>query len=133
MERGALRQHVSDTEVRAHFRKLLDARLEQIHTERRAQGLTRFMGVAAILEQDPFESSGDTFPTFGRDPRLACVDRDRRPGLLAELQAWRMAYRVALVTWRSGERAVLFPHGSYALPRLHRACVARATGPPAFA
>ena len=68
-------------------------------------------------------------PTLFPAIKLA-VDRDRRPGLLAELQAWRLAYRVALATWRSGERAVEFPVGSYALPRFHGARVIRATGPP---
>ncbi len=31
------------------------------------------MGVQAILARDPFASVGDTFPTFARAPRIACL------------------------------------------------------------
>lgn len=124
-------EHMPVEEVRAHFRRLLDARVEQILAERRAQGLTRVMGVPAVLAQDPLRSIGDTFPTFGRNPRIACRDETRRIALLAELVNWRRAYRVAFVAWRRGDREVVFPLGAYALPRFHGARVApAATGPP---
>ncbi|MCO5172511.1 MAG: hypothetical protein M9894_39945 [Planctomycetes bacterium] len=123
--------HMSLAEVRAHFRRLLDARVAQILAERRAQGLTRVLGPDAVRNQDPRESAGDTFPTFGRNPRIACRDQTRRIALLAELVNWRVSYRVARTAWRGGERDVVFPHGAYGLPRLHGARVApAATGPP---
>ena len=122
--------HMTIEEVRAHFRKLLDERVRQIQAERQAQGLTHVLGVAAVLAQDPRESAGDTWPTFGRNPRIACRDESRRIALLADLLAWRLSYRVARLVWRGGEREVVFPLGSYGLPRLHGARVAQATGPP---
>ncbi|MCW8137451.1 MAG: hypothetical protein KIT58_00930 [Planctomycetota bacterium] len=123
--------HMSLAEVRAHFRRLLDARVQQILAERRAQGLTHVLGAEAVRNQNPRESAGDTFPTFGRNPRIACRDETRRIALLAELVNWRVSYRVARVVWRGGERDVVFPHGAYGLPRLHGARVApAATGPP---
>lgn len=124
-------EHMPIEQVRAHFRRLLDARVAQILAERRAQGLTRVMGVQAILAQDPLESLGETAPTFGRNPRIACRDETRRIALLAELVTWRCAYRAAFLAWRRGDRDVVFPLGAFALPRFHGARVARAaTGPP---
>lgn len=112
-------------QVRAHFRKLLDERVAQIHAERRAAGLLRFMGAQAVRNQDPLESAGDTFPSFGRNPRIACRDSARRPGLLAQLRAWRTAYRVAYGLWRAGQRDVEFPPGTYGIRRFHGARVTR--------
>ncbi|MCO5171313.1 MAG: hypothetical protein M9894_33850 [Planctomycetes bacterium] len=124
--------HMTLDEVRAHFRRLLDARVEQIRAERRAQGLTRVLGVQAVLAEDPRDSAGDTFPTFGRNPRIACRDEARRIALLAELVSWRSTYRAVFLAWRGGEREVVFPLGAYGHPRHHGARVVAATGPPSF-
>jgi hypothetical protein len=126
--------HMSLEELRAYFRRRLDARVEEIVAERRAQGLTHFLGPDAVRAQDPRESAGDTFPTFARNPRVACRDETRRIALLAALVSWRVTYRVARVAWRSGQRHVPFPHGAFALPRLHGAPVEPCTtGPPTLA
>lgn len=122
--------HMSLAEVRAHFRRLLDARVALIHERRRAAGLTRFMGVAAVLAQDPTKRAGDTIPSFARNPRIACLPAEVRIGLLAGLQEWRGRYRSAFEAWRTGDRSVIFPAGAYALPRWHAARVGKATGPP---
>lgn len=119
-------------EVRAHYRKLLDERVAWIHAERRAAGLVRVMGVQAVRDQDPLESAGDTFPTFGRNPRIACLDSTRRPALLGQLQAWRVEYRVARGLWRAGQRDVEFPPGTYGMRRFHGARVARVAEPIGF-
>ncbi len=123
-------EHLTLEEVRAHFRKLLDRRVAEIHAARKAAGLTRFMGMKAILAQDPFASVGDTFPTFARDPRIACLHAGLRKGLLRGLQLWRSTYRAALARWRDGDRDVRFPPGSYWLPVFHGAEVETSTGPP---
>lgn len=107
----------------ARFRRLLDARVALIHEQRRAAGFARSMGVAAVLAQDPRKRAGDTFPTFARNPRIACLSREARIGLLAGLREWRGRYRSALEGWRRGDRTVVFPRGSYALPRWHAARV----------
>ncbi len=123
-------EHLSLEEVRAHFRKLLDERVALIHAERQAEGRTRFMGVDAVLAQNPLASVGDTFPTFSRNPRIACRDTARRIALLDELVRWRGLYRAALERWREGERGVEFPHGSYWLPFFHGAETASPRSPP---
>lgn len=76
-------------EVRAHFRGLLDAEVARIHAERAAAGKTEFMGVDAILAQDPRKGAGDTFPRFKLNPRVACKGRRQRIAVLRGLAAWR--------------------------------------------
>jgi putative transposase len=120
-------EHLSLAEVRVHFRKLLDARVADIMKERRAQGLVKVRGAKAARAQDPFASAGDAFPTFGRNPRIACVDNERRPALLAQLVAWRIAYRVAYGLWRANQRDIKFPHGTYGMRRFHGAPVEEST------
>ncbi len=122
--------HMTLDEVRAHFRTLLDERVASIHAEREAEGLTHFMGVEAILAQNPFESAGGTFPSFARTPRIAGRGSKGHKALLRDLQEWRQQYRAALALWREGRRDAVFPWGSYWLPRFHGARVASATGPP---
>ncbi len=124
--------HLSLAEVRAHFRRRLDARVAEILAERASVGLTHFMGAAAVLAQDPLDSVGDTFPTFATNPRIAGRGA-HRIALLTELQAWRLTYRESLGRWRSGDRQVLFPHGSYHLPEFHGAETASPTRAPPFA
>ncbi len=125
--------HLSLAEVRAYFRELLDARVAQIHADRQAEGLTHFMGIEAAMAIDPLDSLGDTFPTFARDPRIACRFTPRRIALLEELQSWRLSYQKARERWCGGDRTALFPHGSYWLPFFHGAETAAPTRAPPFA
>ncbi len=125
--------HLTLDEVRTHFRKLLDARVAQIHADRRAEGLTHFMGIEAAMSIDPLDSVGDTFPTFARDPRIACRYTPRRIARLKELQLWRLNYLKARERWCNGDRTALFPHGSYWLPFFHGAETAAPTRAPPFA
>ena len=118
-------------QVRAHFRRLLDARIEEIYEERRQAGLTEFVGMDAVLRQSPFASSGSTRPTRALDPRLACRQKRPRIHLIAGLQRWRQDYRRCYLAWRDGDRSVVFPAGSYGLSRYHGANVAEPQrGPP---
>jgi hypothetical protein len=80
-------EHLTLDEVKAHFRRLLDAELARIHAERRRRGLTTFIGVERLVREDPREPAGDSFPTFARNPRIACRDRETRLGLLREPEA----------------------------------------------
>lgn len=120
--------HMTLAQVRAHFRKLLDERVAMIKAERKAQGLPRVMGVKAIRAQNPFDSAGSTIPTFGRNPRIACLDAVKRPALLDQLTAWRIAHRVAYSQWRANQRDVEFPYGTYGMRRYHGARIAKLSG-----
>ena len=122
-------EHMSLEEVRAHFRRRLDAYLGEVIAEREAEGLTSFLGMAAIKAEDPRDSLGDTFPTFARNPRIACKDPELRVALLAGLVAWRGSVRAALARWKGGDRSATFPYGTYWMVRFHGASCERA--PPA--
>jgi REP-associated tyrosine transposase len=111
-------------EFRALVRSQVEERLEEIYAERRDQGLKRFLGMAKVLTTDPLSGPGETFPTFERNPRLACLDPKRRPVLLAELMHWRHEYRMAREAWRQGNRSVVFPWGTYSMRVHHGALVA---------
>ena len=123
-------EHLPIEEVRAHFRRLLDERVALILQRRQEAGFERTMGADAVRAQDPFARAGDTFPTFARNPRIACLEPSRRVDLLLELQAWRQQYRAAFELWTKGDRTVEFPRGCYGIPRWHAAKLRAATGPP---
>ncbi len=131
-------------EATAHYRKLLDAEVERIDAVRREAGFTRYMGVAAVEATDPLEAPGDTWPSFGLKPRIACKDKEQRIELLQGLRAWRKAMHDARLRWSEGDREVVFPRGAYAIWRFHAARVegvtpaavggtVGATGPPSAA
>lgn len=118
--------HLPLEEVHALARDRLEARVAEVHEERERQGLTSFLGADAVRRQDPFASAGSTAPTFDTNPRMAGRDTADRVARLAELVGWRRAYAEALAHWRAGDRTVVFPHGTYALPTYHGARVERA-------
>ena len=114
---------VPNDEVKAHFRRLLDEGLEVVLARRRQERRTRFMGVAAILAEDPREPAGDSFPSFARNPRIACRDKETRLGLLRGLELWRADVKRKREQWRDGDREVVFPRGVYGMWALHGARV----------
>ena len=128
-------------EATAHYRALLEAEVVRIDAVRREAGFARYMGVAAVEATDPLEAPGDTWPTFGLNPRIACKDKEQRIELLQGLRAWRQAMREARQRWGEGDRDVVFPRGAYGIWRFHAARVEGvtpagpgaalgATGPP---
>ena len=85
------------------------------------------MGLERAMSQDPLATLGETYPSFARNPRIACRDRGLRIHLLGELQQWRHDYRVALQRWCDLDRTVPFPWGAYWFPHFHGA---ETTPPP---
>lgn len=128
-------------DVRAHFRALLEEELKVVHATRLSEGRTRYMGVQAVLAQDPRDSAGSVWPTFGRVPRIACKgDPAARYAILEELVSWRIRYRHALDRRRKAlasqvatESEVEFPLGTFLLLRDHGVKIRGATGPPRLA
>ena len=66
---------------------------------------------------------GDTFPTFARNPRIACSGVGPRRDVLRGLQAWRREVREKREAWVDGNRSVVFPAGVYGLWQFHGALV----------
>ncbi len=110
-------------EVRSHFRARYVLRNTSIHAERAAKGLIGFKGLPAILAEDPRHGPTDTFPSFGLNPRIACKDRTRHIELRRGLRAWRREVHDKRQLWRTGNRDVVFPRGTYGLGVFHGAKV----------
>ncbi len=129
-------------DVRQHFRGLLEEELKAVHATRLFEGKTRYMGVEAIMAQDPRDSAGTVRPTFGRVPKIACKgDSAMRYALLEELVSWRVRYRqalerrrVALAALNGTASEIEFPLGTYQLLHEHKVRI-RGTNraPPALA
>jgi len=120
--------------VRAHFRALLEAEIEAVHAQRLEEGKSRFMGIEAVMAQDPRDSAGPTWPTFARNPRIACKgDSAARFAILEELVSWRIRYRLAWEARKAGDLEAVFPLGTFELRRDHHVRIRGATGPPALA
>ena len=109
------------------LREALERRLKAIYELREQFGLRHFMGVEAVLRQDPRESAGDVFPTFGLDPRISALNTVVRVQRLRELVSWRCRYREALEAWREDKSKAVFPLGTY-WKRVHAG--ARVDEPP---
>ncbi|MBL4847733.1 MAG: hypothetical protein JKY65_19625, partial [Planctomycetes bacterium] len=69
-------------EARAILRQALDEYVSAIHEERARRGLS-VLGVARVLEQSPYEAAGDSWPGFGRNPRIACTGMPKADRLVA--------------------------------------------------
>ena len=118
-----------DDEFRRLLRERVDARVAEIHARRRAAGKTRFLGAEAVLAQDPNDApAGGTFPDGGLNPRLACADKWKRLERQGALVAFWREHQIARDRFRAGERAVLFPAGTWGAVR-----VMGARASPAFA
>jgi putative transposase len=79
----------------------------------------RFVGVVRVLKQSPFSRPQSREARRGLDPRIAALDKWKRIEALADLVAFRRAYRDALTALRAGIRDVLFPAGTYLLRVQH--------------
>ncbi|MEZ6183839.1 MAG: hypothetical protein R3F62_02390 [Planctomycetota bacterium] len=99
---------------RQHVRAAVEQEIDRIHAHRKAEGKHAFLGVARIRAVKWWQSAGDTFPSFGLNPRIASGNEEgERQELLRGLKAWREAYRAALALWQDGDYQVEFPLGTY--------------------
>jgi len=83
------------------------------------------LGSERVRRLSPYRRAMSFEPLRGRNPTFA-VGRGRRElffEAVAELRAFRRAYRNALGHWRAGLRDVLFPQGTWAMCRAHGAAV----------
>jgi REP element-mobilizing transposase RayT len=80
-----------------------------------------FMGVARILAQSFFARPAPGEPRRVLSPRVACRNKWKRIEALQRLKWFEQAYREALDAWRTGQRDVLFPPGTWQMRVLHAA------------
>jgi len=104
--------------------------LELTHQERLAQAEVRkkgwrVLGSGRIRRVSPYRRAKSFEPIRGRDPTFAVGRGQRRAffAALAELRAFRRAYRDAFERWRAGLHQTVFPVGTWAMCCIHAAPV----------
>lgn len=88
---------------------------------------SKFLGEAAILAQDPFDSPQAFEKRRGRNPTFASEDKWARVEAAQRKREWEQAYRQALIAYRNGNRGVRFPAGTWAMVQLHNCACANQT------
>lgn len=128
-----------DEEFRELLRSRVDARVAEIHAERAAQGKS-FLGREKILAQDPNDSpapppraearsaevDGGGVSKGSLNPRLSWSNRWKRHERTRELLEFWLQHREARDRFRSGEREVVFPPGTWLAVRVNGARAAPA-------
>lgn len=83
--------------------------LEAEHSRRRQE----YVGRAAILRTRVTARPNTKKQRFGRRPTFSALSQERWKRALQLLRGFRRAYRAAYESWRSGDRDVVFPRGSW--------------------
>lgn len=110
------------------FRRRVTEELGQLEGEAR-QELKRqgrgFMGAERCRKNSPYRRARSFERLRGTNPTFA-VGRGNREAFfaaVADLRAFRQAYRLAMRQWRAGVRDVPFPPGTWWMRRAHAAAV----------
>ena len=112
------------------FRSRVIARvneLEQAAAEKREENCTAVLGARRVLKQKHTDRPAPGEARRVLDPRIAAKDKWKRIEALQTLATFLKSHREALVRFCSGERDVVFPHGTY-LMRVRFGVAACATG-----
>jgi hypothetical protein len=110
-----------EAELREEVQRELCALELAAHEAVKARGW-RFLGSAQITSLSPYDRATSFEPLRGRNPSFA-VGRGQKAAFfeaVLQLRAFRKAYRLALDSWRTGVREVLFPAGTWLMRWLHR-------------
>ena len=101
-------------EVMERVGLVLAEREKALRKERQESGL-RFLGVARIRGQRFTDTPTSNEPRRRLSPQVAGRDKWRRIEMLQRVKSFVADYRAALARWLGGEKAVLFPPGTYKL------------------
>jgi REP element-mobilizing transposase RayT len=94
------------------FREGLRAALSALEAEA-AKKVASFLGASRVLAQKSSTRPSHREPLRKLNPRVAARDEEQRIAALKRLTAFLFDYRAALRSWRDGNRAALFPAGTY--------------------
>jgi len=100
----------------ADWAKLLETEI-RLHEDRardvRKQTRRPVVGPRALQSLRHTDCAKSMEETQSLNPVLACQRRDLREYLLADVVAFRRAYRDARAAWEAGDQTVMFPPGTY--------------------
>ena len=105
-------EHMSKMAFRSMVCDDLSAR-ESAARDRLAEEGRGFLGVRGVRAQDPFDSPRSRAPRRKLNPRIACRDKWKRVEAIGRRRAFLEGYRQAFAMWREGNKAVIFPAGTY--------------------
>lgn len=118
---------LSDPQLQAHLNTEVAKRVKRAREDTRLRGLS-FVGTNAILRQR-FDAAPKTpAPRGNPNPRIAARSTPTRVRAIERMLEFVREYRTAWNEWRNGNRAVLFPAGTYAL-RIYGCVTCASTAP----
>jgi putative transposase len=118
----SLRQSYSAEALREAVQEELERQERLAHQEVKKRGW-RVLGAERIRRLSPYGRATSFEPLRDRNPTFA-VGRGQKKVFfqaVAELRAFRRAYRHALEQWRAGLRSVVFPQGTWGMCQVHSA------------
>jgi hypothetical protein len=120
----SLARSSSEQAVREAVQQELERQERLAHQEIRKRGW-RILGAERVRRLSPYRRATSFELVRDRNPTFA-VGRGQKKMFLravAELRAFRQAYRHALEQWRAGLRSVVFPQGTWCMCHVHGAAV----------
>ena len=98
------------------FVYMLDDELQLREADMRRQVISSgktFMGVQALLQQDPYSCPSSLEPRRNLNPRVAGKNKWKRIEALQRLKSFYKDYKRALEAFQGGDNKALFPEGTY--------------------
>jgi len=118
----SLEESYSAEALREAVQEELERQERMAHLEIRKRGW-RILGADRVRRLSPYRRATSFELLRDRNPTFA-VGRGQKKmffAAVAELRAFRRAYREALEQWRAGLRSVVFPQGTWCMCRVHSA------------
>jgi putative transposase len=112
--------HLTDDDYVAQLKRRVAAK-ESEFTKRSRDGKKPFLGIEAVMAQDPHAHPRTPRPYTELNPRVAASDRELRKAHLGLLADFLRLYAKARDKWSKGNRRVRFPRGTYQLHNAHGA------------
>jgi len=116
----ALKQSYPADKVRQAVSEELERQEREARAEVKARGW-RVLGAARVRRLSPYHRATSSELLRDRNPTFAVGKGQRKFFFqaVAELRAFRCAYRQALEQWRAGLRSVVFPQGTWWMCQVH--------------
>jgi putative transposase len=105
---------LDDAAVNRLLFEAISRRVRQAREKMQTQGKA-FLGPKRVLKLAFSASPRTPAPRRNPNPHVACRSTHIRVRMLAQLRQFRARYREAWLAWRTGDRTIHFPAGTYAL------------------
>ena len=114
IERPAIFPRLSDLELQRELGQQVAKRVKRARDDMAQRGLA-FLGRDAVLRQSFSAVPKAPAPRRNPSPRVAAKSTPARVDAIRRMVAFVREYRAIWQDWRQGNRAAVFPYGTYAL------------------